>query len=453
MAVMVETVTERSKETKMTGNTWRRTIPAAIAAMTMALAGCGSSGGGSTAEVKPSEGNVTLRLNWWGGDKRIKLTEQAIELFEKEHPNITVEAEYSDWNGYWDKLATSAAGGEVADVLQMSDFYIASYASQGTLYDMGKLTDYLKLDDMDESVRQAGQFNGTQYAAPISISGHGILVNNDILAKYGVELPDTDTWNWDDFESVAKQITSKSDGEAVGAYAPPYLLTAELWARQHGEEFFKDGRMAVSPQTMAGFLELAKRWADEGVSGSADAWAENAVASFEQSAMATGKQAMAIVASNQVTAYQAALGTDNISIVQIPSDNQNVKWEATWSSLSWGIYSKTEHPAEAAMLVDFLVNNEDAGKVLGNERGDPANNKIRKTLTDSATGATKATLDFTSKLLSVSGPATETVPNGASNVEKDISRAMQNVAFGQMSALDAANDLINTTNSAIESAS
>ncbi|KAB8290331.1 Bacterial extracellular solute-binding protein [Bifidobacterium avesanii] len=455
MAVMVATVTERSKETKMTGNTWRRVIPAAIAAMTMALAGCGGTGGsgGGTAEVKPSEGNVTLRLNWWGGDKRVKLTEQAVELFEQKHPNITVETEYSDWNGYWDKLATSAAGGEVADVIQMSDFYIASYASQGSLYDMGVLGEYLDLSTMNESVRQAGQVNGKQYSAPISIAGHGVVVNNDILDKYGVKLPDTDTWSWSDFENVAKQVTQKSGGEVVGAYAPPYLLTCELWARQHGEEFFKDGKVAVSAETLGDFLNLAKRWADEGVSGSTDAWVENANATMEQSAFATGKQAMAVVASNQLTVYQAAAGTENISIVQIPSDDQSVKWESTWSSLSWAISAKTEHPAEAAMLVDFLVNDEDAGKILGNERGDPANNAIRASLTASATGGTKEGLEFTDKLIAASGPATETVPNGASSAEKEIARAMQNVAFGKATPTEAANELITTINNEIASAS
>lgn len=431
---------------------WKVTVTAGIAAAAMALAGCGAGGDSAADEVKLSDGDVTLSINWWGGDNRVKITEEAIDLFESKHPNITVETQYSDWAGYWDKLATSVAGGNVPDVLQMSDFYIASYASQGSLLDLGTVSKYLDLSDMSESTRQAAQINGVQYAAPISIAGHGVVVNHDILDKYGIELPDTDKWSWEDFENVAKEVMTKSNGEVVGAYAPPYLLTAELWARQHGEEFFKDGKVAVSEETLGSFLDLARRWADEGVSGTTDAWAENAVAAMEQSAFATGKQAMAIVASNQISVYSKAAGTDNITIEQIPSDNQDIKWEATWSSLSWAISSKTEHPAEAAELVDFLVNDQEAADILTNERGDPSNNKIRENLAESATGAVKKSLEFSNKLTEVSGPATEPVPAGGSNLEKDISLAMQNVAFGKATPTDAAKSLIENANREIANA-
>src|SRR5665647_2067203 len=97
----------------------------AIAAVSLVaalgLAACGtqnppsasSTGAGGTTDTGPtlSSGDVTLRVNWWGGDARVEGTNQAIEAFQAKYPNIHVTGELSDWNGYWDKLATSVAGG------------------------------------------------------------------------------------------------------------------------------------------------------------------------------------------------------------------------------------------------------------------------------------------------------------------------------------------------------
>lgn len=52
---------------------------------------------------------VTLRVTWWGSQTRHDLTMAAIEKFEEKYPYITVEAEFTSWDGYWSKLATQVA--------------------------------------------------------------------------------------------------------------------------------------------------------------------------------------------------------------------------------------------------------------------------------------------------------------------------------------------------------
>lgn len=50
-----------------------------------------------------------LRVTWWGSQTRHDLTMAAIEKFEEKYPYITVEAEFTSWDGYWSKLATQVA--------------------------------------------------------------------------------------------------------------------------------------------------------------------------------------------------------------------------------------------------------------------------------------------------------------------------------------------------------
>jgi ABC-type glycerol-3-phosphate transport system substrate-binding protein len=98
----------------------------AAAALILGLTACATgSGPAASDEVELSDEDVTLNISWWGGDARVERTQKILDAFEEENPNITVEAEFSDWTGYWDRLATSTAGKNSPDVIQMDELYLA----------------------------------------------------------------------------------------------------------------------------------------------------------------------------------------------------------------------------------------------------------------------------------------------------------------------------------------
>ena len=96
-------------------------------------AGC-SAGGDAATEL--SDKPVTLRFTWWGNDARTAATQEVIAAFEKEYPNITIEPQFTDWAGYWDKLATETAANDTPDIIQMDEKYIATYGDRGALLDL-----------------------------------------------------------------------------------------------------------------------------------------------------------------------------------------------------------------------------------------------------------------------------------------------------------------------------
>src|SRR5690606_9101459 len=118
------------------------------------------SGGTTSTPDDPSGGDgeeqVNLRITWWGSDARHQVTQHAIDLFEAAHPNISVTPEFSDWDGYWDKLATATAGGDAPDVMQMDGQYLATYADRGTLVDLTSL-DSFDPGQIDEAALAAGE--------------------------------------------------------------------------------------------------------------------------------------------------------------------------------------------------------------------------------------------------------------------------------------------------------
>lgn len=417
----------------------------------LATTACGTgnpAAGSDSSEATLSDGDVTIRVTWWGGGERAKITEKVIAAFEKEHPNIHVSPEYSDFGGYMDKLSTQIAGGEAPDVIQMNKSAFSTYASQGTFYDLSR-TPQLSFADVDSAVVDTGKYEGVQYAAPMSTNYFSMVVNMDILDQLGIALPDTSTWTWDDLDALQKEIFDKSGGTVYGTTLLANKDLLDIWVRQHGEELFTNGKLSVKPETVEGFFQRTLDDVNAGILGAPDRWAETANANLEMSDFGTKKAAFRYGFSNQLSSYAKVLGTENIKLILPPSDSKG-QWGWTAPSQYWTVSSKSEHPAEAALFIDYFINNADAGDILGTERGYPANNQVRKSLASKSTGIKKAEFDFIDEASAVAGKSPESSPAGVEDFTVLIARYQENVIFGKMSPKDAANEMLQVIQTGID---
>ena len=86
---------------------------------------------------------------------------------------------------------------------------------------------------------------------------------------------------------------------------------------------------------------------------------------------------------------------DSLKIQVIPHTAGEVKsGEYLKPSLFISGYSKTKHPKEVAMVIDFLVNDPDAAAILGSERGVPVNSDIREKMKESLSDTDKMIFGF-----------------------------------------------------------
>lgn len=90
-------------------------------------AGTGSSATEQSGASQTDVGQVTLRFAWWGGDSRHTATLEAIAAYEKQNPNVKIEAEYQGYDGYNDKILTQLAGGTQPDIMQTIATAAAEY--------------------------------------------------------------------------------------------------------------------------------------------------------------------------------------------------------------------------------------------------------------------------------------------------------------------------------------
>ncbi|NMH75643.1 ABC transporter substrate-binding protein [Pseudonocardia xinjiangensis] len=427
---------------------------ALVVAAALVLAGCGI-GAGPT-DVGLTDKPVTLTMSWWGADARTQKTLEAIKLFEADHPNIKVEPQYADWNGYWDRLATTTAAGDMPDVMQFDEVYLTSYANRGTLLDLQKVSSVLDTSALSPDTLDSGRVGGTLDAVPIGAAPNGVIINKTLFDQYGVALPDTATWTWEQFTQAAVQLQTASGGKVNGvSLFGNDAFPLNIWARQHGDQLYgSDGKVAISPETVASYFQRELDWIKAGASGSASEWAEGNGNTLDQADIVTGRVGMMFIPAGSLTSYQSAAPKFTYVIANWPTDpDTKPGFQYLKPSMYWAASARSEHPAEAGLLINFLTNDIRVAKLFGVDRGVPANPKFRDALSAGLDANTKMAFDFTAAMATESGPAPAPTPNGASDVQTMIGRYNQQALFGQLSPEDAGKAFVEELQRSIDAAS
>ncbi|MDR6684531.1 multiple sugar transport system substrate-binding protein [Arthrobacter sp. 1088] len=420
-------------------------IIAATAAAVLALSACG---GG--AEQKSADGKVELRFSWWGGDKRAQLTQAAIAAFEAENPNIKVKAEYGDWSGYWDKLATQVAANDAPDIIQMDEKYITEYSTRGALLDLSKYD--IDTSKLDEAALNAGKGAKGLTGIAAGINAATILANPAVFKAAGVALPDDKTWTWEDFERIAAEVTSKSPKGTYGAAAyGTDEASLGVWLRQNGKSLYtQDGKLGFEPSDIAGYWDFLKDMSEKKAVPSASEIVEAEAAPLDQSGLATGKNGMAFWWSNQLPALEKAAGGE-LQILRFPSKTGKAADTQLWYKASqfWSASSRTKHPEETAKFIDFLTNNVKAGEILLADRGVYPNSDVREAIAPKLAPADTKVVNFISDIQPELGEAPAAPPKGAGAIQEIIKRYSSEVLFNRLSTEEAGKKAVDEMKSAI----
>jgi multiple sugar transport system substrate-binding protein len=447
------------KDPTMRGITRRRAgFVAAIGAATLLLTACAGNdaGGGEAAapELELSDEPVTLSFTWWGNDTRHAITEELIAAFEAEHPNITIEPQYTDWAGYWDKLSTSVAAGDIPDIIQMDEKQLSTYAANGVLSDLGELSSILSTEDFPAAVLGTGALDGTQYGVPVGINSYTIMANKDLLKQYGVELPDDETWTWDDFIATAEEVAAASGGATVGTQSWGFEDGGlNNWLRQQGESLYSsDGEVAATEEGLASWWKFLLDATEAGATPDPAATIERESGGLAESFTATNASAFGPWWSNQVQALRDASGQDLVALRVPAIEDAPEGWAYYKPSMFWSSSAKTEHPAEVATFLDFLANSEEAADLLLAERGVPANETIREYITPKLDEVNQTVVGFLDDLAPEVGDAPPATPPGGGAIEAIIDQHTQKVLFGEMTPEEAATSFIAELQRALDDA-
>jgi len=347
----------------------RRLLSAAAitGAALLAMTGCAGGGGEAAAAYDPDE-EVTLTFTWWGNDDRAQRYQQLIDAFEEEHPNITIEGNFTDFPSYWEKRQTEAAGGGLPDVWQFSDSYLREYAEPGLLLDLDTVGEYIDVDAFDDGLRSTGQLEGVQYSLPTGYSAWAMFLNDGLVEQAGVEPYEGGT-SYDEYTEWMAEVTEATGGSVYGGTdLTQRIQNFENVLRAEGKNLYtEEGELGFTEKELRDFWNSGAE-AREGVVVPQQRLEEIS----HKSGFGANLTASEASWSNFLGGYLADSSAAHVTLVAPPTDDPDAKDLYRQAGLQVAISADTEHPEAAALWLDYVVNSEEAGEIFGTTLGFPA---------------------------------------------------------------------------------
>ncbi|MDR1469435.1 MAG: extracellular solute-binding protein [Spirochaetaceae bacterium] len=364
---------------------------ALVVASAMLFAGAKSDAGGSDKNY--------MRLTWWGNTVRDERTLKTVQLYQSKNPGVTIETETTGWAGYWDKLNTQASAGNLPDLIQHDYGYMLQWANRNQLLDLTPYTQngVIDVSKIPASALSAGKVNGKLYAISLGTNALGMVYDPAVLAKAGINVPDSTKWTLKDFENIALTIYQKTGVRTLPLGTTDVKVIFEIFLRQSGASFYApDGKKLgfSDPALLKEYWDLQLRLLDAGALIPADE--AFVTVSVEEDAFSKGQSWLQYIWSNQITA--TANGAKRpIGMLLFPAiDNAKRKGTYLKPSMFFTIAAKAENPDAAAKVFNFFLNDLGANDILLAERGVPVPENVRSYLFPKMDDNMKMSFDFVS---------------------------------------------------------
>lgn len=426
----------------------------AMTALSIAACGNGQQTGNtdtgsqeSSASGDSAGGASQLRVAWWGNQVRNERTDGALKLFTEQNPDITFENEFTDWGGYWDKLATQSAGNELPDIVQMDYKYLAQYANNDLLVD---LTPYiedgtLNLGDASEDIVKSGQIGGKTYAVCLGINAPSLVYNKKVAEEAGITVKDN--MSLDEFVAASKNIYEKTGVKTNLSYGNGDNFI-EYFVRDKGYVLFEEGKLGVPDESVfVDFFHLYKDAIDEGWLVDPSLFVEITPGTVETDPLTTGKSWVFFCYSNQLSAITSTVPEDmELGITTWPAQNPK---QANYLKPSqfFCITSDCENVEAAVKVLDFFTNSVEANEIMLAERGVPISASVAESIKPQLDEVNQLVFDYINQVVTPNSSAVNPASSeGASEAQTLMNNLVEQVCYGQKTPEDAGKELFEQGN-------
>lgn len=427
-------------------------VLALVILTSLVLSGCGSKEEATTGEPAKEEAKteavkkeeppkkVSLRVVWWGSQSRADKTKGVLDMFAASNAGVTFETEFTDFKGYWDKMATFAASNSLPDVMQQDYAYIGQYAVKGLLEDLNPYIQDKKLNtaDISENAISSGNIDGKLVGISLGINTHNVLYDVAAFEKAGVAVPGND-WTWDDYEKTAVAIHSKTKVQSSLPFVTDPKFLMEYWLRSAGKSMYASDGTALGfddPQLLISLFEAEQKLMKTGAIFKPSA--EIMIKATEENPLVVGKSAMGFSWSNFVVPFTAAAKRPLGSAVlpKAPSGDKPAMYLKP--SMFFSVAKTSQNKELAVKLIDLFTNDVEANKVLMADRGVPISSKVRDQLKTLVDPATKISFEYLDVASQYTGPIDPPEPAGAPEITKLAQTVNDEVVNNKTSPQDAA---------------
>ncbi|WP_157245704.1 ABC transporter substrate-binding protein [Nonomuraea typhae] len=315
----------------------------ALAALTLALAGCGSSSGSAPGEVR-------LRMiESLTSPERTKLIKSLIADFEKANPGVKVELISPPLDSADQKITQILQTKKDLDVLEVRDHTAKSFSNNGWLGEL-PTTEWKGWADLTElTQKKAVEVGGKPYLIPYGFYQRTLFYRTD----WGMSAPPK---TWQELYEAGKKMTggerfgySFRGGKGGADYAVMMISAYNGEALNPGKSFFlTDKRTIFSTPEAAQALDLFVKIFKEASPPDSVSWAyPEMVQGFTSGVTGMLIQDPEVIKTVQESAVKAW------STAPIPKGPTGYAYQPVGYA-GWGVTSFTKHREQAVKLVQFL---------------------------------------------------------------------------------------------------
>ena len=147
-------------------------------------------GAAALAGPAPAQAQITLQLvEVITSPQRTEVVQSLVDQFEEANPGINVEITSLPWGQAFEKLATMVQGGQIPDVVEMPDRWMALYANNDQLVDLGPyMESWANAERLNERTVEFGSVvNDTMYMVPYGFYLRAMFWNKKLFAEAGLD--------------------------------------------------------------------------------------------------------------------------------------------------------------------------------------------------------------------------------------------------------------------------
>ena len=342
-----------------------------VAALSLGLlAGCSGGSSSKTSKEAASKDDVKVWVQFSGETAEGKAWEQVVQNFNKKYKGkYKVVTEYiprsGSGGGYEDKVNAAITTNSLPDVITLDGPNTAAYAKSKVIT---PLDDYLKdnnMEDVLDSIKQQGTYDGKFYAFGYSESNVGIYYNKKMFKEAGIDESSLPTlkkpWTWDEFKAISKKLKDHFKEAAIDFRLNsndemlPYAYMPLIWSNG-GRVVNEDGTKAEgyfnskeSTQAVQFIQDLVK----EGYT----------TVSPVEKGFETGQYPMVLSGSWTIADLQTNYKDIDFGILPYPVSNKTKKLVSPSGSWQLAVTTKSNKKDAAAEFVKFATNTE-SSKIL-----------------------------------------------------------------------------------------
>lgn len=302
----------------------------------------------------------------WTVEPAKSAVEEMIADFEKENPDIKVEATTATNDAYKEKIKTVIASDDAPDIFfTWAGEYLNKFVREDLVLD---LTDQLNesgtYDTMVKGQMDAFSYNGRQYGVPIKVDAKVFYYNKEIFSDLGLTPPET-----------YKEFISLLDKIKASDITPIYHGNVSPWAGAHymttlNQKMVPEDVRAVDYEPSTGVFDHPGYVRALEIYDELHKYMNDDVTAYDWGYTYSGflNGDCALYYDQFITisdfAKDAPDFLDNIGMFPFPAieegeGNQNL---ITGAPDGYAVHANTEHPEEALRFIEYTLSDEVVSK-------------------------------------------------------------------------------------------